>query len=250
MSGTVEKALKLLELLSTYDGPVRMAELSRAANMNKSTVFRMLEVMSQMGYVTQDEPNGRYMMTTKMWEIGVRTFQRNDLRAAARPYLQELVDKLGETAILTRRDGGDVIIVEKVDCAQHLQAIAPLGSRSPIHASSFGKAFLMTEPAERIAALGPALEGFTGRTLTTLDALRADLDRARAAGAAVGSDEYRDGVSGVAAPVIGTDGKTYGTVGISLPTFRLTEAALPDFTRTVAEVARRFSRQIGHHAAE
>ena len=246
MSGTVEKALKLLELLSTYDGPIRMAELSRAAKMNKSTAFRMLEVMSQMGYITQDEPNGRYMMTSKMWEIGARVFQRNDLRAAARPFLHELVDKLGETAILTRRDGKDVIIVEKVDCAQNLQAMAPLGSRSPVHASSFGKAFLMTEPAERVLALGPSLASFTARTITDLAALRAELDRAKAAGAAMGRDEYLDGVSGVAAPVIGADGKTYGTIGITMPTFRLTSEKLPVLIRAVADVARRFSRQIGH----
>ncbi len=246
MSGTVEKALKLLELLSTYDSPVRMADLSRAANLNKSTAFRMLESMSQMGYVTQDEPNGRYMMTMKMWEIGVRAFQRNDLRAAARPYLQELVDKLGETALLTLRHNRDVIIVEKVDCDHNLQAISPLGSRSPIHASSFGKAFLMNEPVEQLAAFGPELERFTEHTLTSIPALEAAIRHARQVGSAVGSDEYRIGVSGVASPIIGTDGKTYGTIGVSLPTMRLIPEAVDRMVSTVADVARRFSQQIGY----
>ncbi|WP_173934760.1 IclR family transcriptional regulator [Chelativorans sp. Marseille-P2723] len=244
MSGTVGKALTLLELLSTYDGPVRLATLSRAASMNKSTTFRMLEVMSQMGYVTQDEPNGRYMMTTKMWEIGVRAFHRNDLRMSARPYLQELVDELGETAILTRRDGADVIIVEKVDCAQPLQAIAPLGSRSPVHASSFGKAFLMAEADADLSGLD--FTAFTPRTLTTAKALLANIEASRAQGATVGMDEYREGVSGVAAPVIGTDAIAYGAIGISMPTMRLTEEALPRLVQKVAETARRFSEQIGY----
>lgn len=243
MSGTVGKALTLLEMLSSYDAPVRMAELSRAASMNKSTTFRMLEVMSQMGYVTQDEPNGRYMMTTKMWEIGVRAFHRHDLRMAARPYLQKLVENTGETAILTRRDGSDVIIVEKFDCAQHLQAIAPLGSRSPVHASSFGKAFLMADPEVDLS--GFKLHPFTGRTFTDPGALRADIEKSRARGATLGIDEYREGVSGVAAPVIGTDGIAYGTIGISLPTMRLTDGALPGFIENVADTARRFSEQIG-----
>src|SRR5690606_11073659 len=114
MSGTVAKAFNLLELLSKYDGPVRMADLARAASMNKSTAYRLLETLSQLGYVTQDEPNGRYLLTTKMWEIGVRAFQRSDLRIAAKPYLEELVAKTGEMAVLSRRDGRDVIVVEKV----------------------------------------------------------------------------------------------------------------------------------------
>lgn len=244
MSGTVGKALTLLELLSTYDGPVRLATLSRAASMNKSTTFRMLEVMSQMGYVTQDEPNGRYMMTTKMWEIGVRAFHSNDLRMSARPYLQELVEELGETAILTRRGDADVIIVEKVDCAQPLQAISPLGSRSPIHASSFGKAFLMAENEADLSGLD--LKAFTPHTLTSVKALRANLEEGRALGAMVGKDEFREGVSGVAAPVIGTDGVAYGTIGVSMPTIRLTDEVLPRLIRTVAATARRFSEQIGY----
>lgn len=247
MSGTVEKALSLLELLSTYDGPVRLAELARRAEMNKSTAFRMLETMSQLGYVTQDEPNGRYMMTTRMWEIGVHAFQRNDLRMAARPYLNELVANTGETAILTLRDGADVIIVEKVDCAHDLQAVSPLGSRSPVHASSFGKAFLMADPGFDLGEL--KLTRFTEKTLTDARALRKSVDEGRKLGATLGIDEYREGVSGVAAPVIGTDGNAYGAIGISMPSFRLTEEALPKLIETVADAARRFSQQIGFRKA-
>ena len=161
MSGTVGKALTLLEHLSRYDAPVRLAELSRAIDMNKSTTYRLLETLAQMGYVTQDEPNGRYMMTVKMWEIGVRAFQRSDLRQMARPHLQGITAAVNETALLTRIDREDVIIIEKVDCAHSLQAIAPLGSRSPIHASSFGKAYLMQQPAEAVTSLGKSLRAFT-----------------------------------------------------------------------------------------
>lgn len=246
MSSTVEKALTLLELLSTHDEPVRLAELSRAASMNKSTAFRMLEVMSQLGYVTQDGPNGRYMMTTRMWEIGVRAFQRSDLRRLAQPYLAELVEATGETAVLTRRDGGEVVLVEKVDCAHPLQAIAPLGSRSPIHASSFGKAFLIADLVQRhdIGALD--LARFTPQTVTDIERLRAELEASLGQGAAVGRDEYREGVSGVAAPVMGADGQAHGTIGISMPSLRLSDAALPRLIKEVAAVARRFSAALGY----
>lgn len=247
MGGTVGKALRLLELLSTYDAPVRLAELSRAASMNKSTTFRMLDVMSKLGYVTQDEPNGRYLMTTRMWEIGVRAFQRNDLRAAARPFLQGLVERTGETAILTRRDGPEVVIVEKIDCAQPLQAIAPLGSRSPIHASSFGKAFLMGGESPDLSGL--ELTRFTDRTVIDPDALLAEIEAGRARGAMVGVDEYREGVSGVAGPVIGADGAVHATIGISMPTLRLVEDALPGLVEAIAETAVKFSQQIGFSEA-
>lgn len=244
MSGTVDKALTLLELLSTYDEPVRLADLARAAGMNKSTAFRMLETMARLGYVTQDEPNGRYMMTTRMWEIGIRAFQRNDLRSLARPYLQRMVDETNETALLSQRSGDDMVILEKVDCSQALQMMAPLGSRSPLHASSFGKAFLMSEPPAAIAAL--TLTRFTEHTITDHAGLLVDLAAANRAGVATGSQEYRLGVSGVAAPVHGPDGRVHAVIGISLPTIRVTAESRARLIASVANAARDFSEQLGY----
>lgn len=246
MSGTVGKALTLLEHLSRYDAPVRLAELSRAIDMNKSTTYRLLETLAQMGYVTQDEPNGRYMMTVKMWEIGVRAFQRSDLRQMARPHLQAITAAVNETALLTRVGIDDVIIIEKVDCVQSLQAVSPLGSRSPIHASSFGKAYLMQQPAEVVYALGDPLQGFTPATITNRDALWDELCQMRKKGYAIGRGEYREGISGIAAPVIGTDGKVYATLGVSMPSFRLTEETEASIVAAVVDAAKAFSAQLGY----
>lgn len=247
MSGTVGKALTLLEHLSRYDAPVRLAELSRAIDMNKSTTYRLLETLAQMGYVTQDEPNGRYLMTVKMWEIGVRAFQRSDLRLMARPHLAAITSAVNETALLTRVGAEDVIIIEKVDCEHSLQAISPLGSRSPIHASSFGKAYLMQQPDEVIMALGQKLPGFTPQTVTEVDALLAQLAQMRLLGFAIGRDEYLAGISGIAAPVIGTDGKVYATLGVSMPSFRLTPETEPAIVAAVLAAAKSFSAQLGYH---
>lgn len=246
MSGTVGKALTLLEHLSRYDAPVRLAELSRSIEMNKSTTYRLLETLSQMGYVTQDEPNGRYLMTVKMWEVGVRAFQRSDIRIMARPHLQAITAAVDETALLARADVQEVIIIEKVDCAQPLQAIAPLGSRSPLHASSFGKAFLMQQEPPKVMELGPVMQRFTDHTITDPKVLLTQLAGMRATGCAIGRDEYRDGISGVAAPVIGTDGKAYATIGVSMPSYRLSPEKLAAISDVVRRAAISFSAQLGH----
>ena len=246
MSGTVEKALKVLELLSTYDTPVRLAELSRELGMNKSTTYRMLETMGQHGFVQQDEPNGRYMITTKLWEIGVRAFQRLDIRAWGRPYLEQIGRDVGETSILAIADGQDVVIIEKCDSAQAVQAFSPLGSRTPIHCSSLGKAFLMVDTDEKIKRLRLPLKPFTDKTLTTVTALRADIAKATAEGVAVAFDEFDEGVSGVAAPVIGVDGTVHAVIGITVPTIRANGDAFGHAKQVVRLEAAKFSSALGH----
>lgn len=249
MSGTVEKALKVLELLSTYDTPVRMAELSRTAGMNKSTMYRMLETMSQLGYVQQDEPDRRYMITTRMWEIGVRAFQRLDIRNSGRPFLERICAQTGETSILAIADDSHVIIIDKCDSSQSIQTLSTLGSRTPLHCSSLGKAVLMMAPEQKLSKLKMPLEKFTSKTIVDIKSLRKRLAAARQEGVATAIDEHRDGVSGVSAPVIGADGKVHCVVGITVPTIRMTAASLKRVKAIVRDRADEFSAALGHKLA-
>ncbi|MGE4324709.1 MAG: IclR family transcriptional regulator [Pseudodonghicola sp.] len=246
MSGTVGKALRLLELLSTYDTPVRLSELSRDAGMNKSTAYRMLESLRNLGYVQQDEPNGRYMITTKMWQIGVRAFQRLDVRNIARPYLDTLARETDEPAVLAIMEGKDVVIVDRAASSQAIQTVSPIGSRSPIHCSSLGKAFLMVDTEEKLQNLKRPLQQFTPKTITRLADLRKNVEEAVATGIATAFDEYDEGVSGVSAPIIGSDGKVHCIIGITLPTTRVGGESFEACKKIVREQADLFSAQLGY----
>jgi len=250
MSATVEKALRILELLSTYSAPVRLAELSRELGMNKSTTYRMLEKMGQLGYIRQDEVNGRYLMTTRMWEIGVRAFQRLDIRALGLPYLQQIERNVHETAVLAILDRHDVVIVEKCDSSQAVQTLSPLGSRTPLHCSSLGKAFLMTDPEGFTKWVKRPLQSFTDHTITSMRDLRKEIGKARQEHVATAFNEYSEGVSGVSAPVLGVDAKPLAVIGITLPSIRAEGAHLEQAKTVVREKASEFSRSMGFVAPE
>ena len=245
LSGTVEKALRVLELLSTYDTPVRLADLSRELDMNKSTTYRMLERMSQLGYVRQDEPNGRYMLTVRMWEVGVRAFRRFDIRSWARPYIKQ-IERRPETAILAILDGQEVVIVDKFDSARAVQTYSPLGSRSPVHCSSLGKAFLMADLEGLLRLLKKPLQSFTSHTITSVRDLRDEIATAQRAGVATAFDEFEDGVSGVSAPIIGVAGTALGVIGITLPSMRAKGEYLDNARSVVRDKAARLSIAMGY----
>lgn len=245
--GTVGKALRLLELLSTYDAPVRLSELSRDADMNKSTAYRLLETMRNGGYVQQDEPNGRYMITTKMWQIGIRAFQRQDIRSIAKPYLDTLARETDEPAVLAILEGLDVVIVDRSASSQAVQTVSLIGSRTPIHCSSLGKAFMMGRQDEGLSYLKLPLRQFTPRTITRIADLRENVKQAVAAGIATGFDEYDEGVSGVSAPVMAGDNKVHCAIGITLPSARAEGPAFELCKKTVREQASLLSAQLGYN---
>ncbi|WP_275428213.1 IclR family transcriptional regulator domain-containing protein, partial [Enterobacter hormaechei] len=77
------------------------------------------------------------------------------------PYLDKIRNETHETAVLAIGDGQDVVIIEKSDSSQAVQTFSPLGSRTPMHCSSLGKAFLMVDTEDKLARLKQPLRAFT-----------------------------------------------------------------------------------------
>ena len=130
---------------------------------------------------------------------------------------------------LGTRIGDDVLIVLHVDSPHPLRFDQPPGTFVPVHASAIGKALLAfaRDPAAEVAALGD-LGAFTAATLTSSDALVADLERTRARGWALNDGERHGGVRTMAAPISDRNGAVWAGVAIQGPTARLTDQRLDE----------------------
>jgi IclR family pca regulon transcriptional regulator len=86
------------------------------------------------------------------------------------------------------------------------------------------------------------LQRFTERSIGSLEQLRAEVERARAKGWAMVSQELEEGLRGVAVPVWrGND--VVAAVNVSLQTHR---APAEDIEKTVVPLLQDAARQIGH----
>jgi DNA-binding IclR family transcriptional regulator len=102
------------------------------------------------------------------------------------------------------------------------------------------------EPAQRRELLAGPLPRLTGRTLTTRQALLAELDRVVAGGVAVEDQEAIVGEAGLAAPLFDNRGAVVGAIGLAGPV----EHLLPDgpaaeAVAAVKQAARGLSRELG-----
>src|SRR5204862_1098346 len=113
-----------------------------------------------------------------------------------------------------------------------------IGRRTPAHASSTGKALLAYQPPEIIdRVLGRSLHSFTRATVTEATRLRQELSWIRECGYAIAEDEFQDGVTAVAAPIL-TRGLAAGVVSISAPTYRTTRQRKGHFVQLLTTAAR------------
>ena len=70
MIGKLEKSFKILEILSKSIFPLKAAAISRKASMSRTTTFRLLFVLTQLGYIHKNNSSNTYTMGHKAFQFG------------------------------------------------------------------------------------------------------------------------------------------------------------------------------------
>jgi DNA-binding IclR family transcriptional regulator len=169
------------------------------------------------------------------------------VRRAALPYLQDLVQNLGETGHLAVLEGTEAVTIEVVDGWQTVRMHSWVGKRSPAHCSSMGKALLAGLPAAEIDARYPQarLEARTDRTITDTGELKRHLAQVRGRGYAVDRQELEPHLCCVAGPVFDKTGTVVASISVSGPDSRIDEASIPAIAEVVRHAAWQISARLG-----
>lgn len=250
MSKVLLKGLGLLEAVAATRDDVGVSELARATKYSKATVYRFLETLVQAGYVEQDASTSRYRLTNRLREIAMRTAAPPSISDAARPMLRRLVERTGETSYLAVLSGRECLFLDRVDSEHPLRVYTTSGSRFPLHVGAASKALLAFQNDEDLLASTLAdLRAVTSHTITSRARLVRDLDAIRTRGYAISEDEWRDGISAVAAPVRDISGRVVAALAISGPTSRLAVKRLHDLAPDVVRAGEALSSSLGWASA-
>ena len=248
---TVSNALRLLEAFNDAAGELGVSELSRRLNLHKNNVFRLLATLQQSGYVEQSSENERYRLGAACLELGHSYARHHTLIRRARPILEELVRKVGETAHLAALSDLDVVHLDGVLADRRVLTSLRIGERIPAHGTALGKALLAlgderNREAHVRSGAGAGLTALTDATLTDLQRLSAEFDEIAEQGFALDREECESGMCCVAAPVRDQHGEVVAAISISGPSFRMTEPALSgDLARVVVGAAAQLSQELG-----
>lgn len=214
---SVDKALQLLELLMQRRTPLTLQELAAASGWPKSTVHALLGTLRRHQAV-QQEPDGRYALGIRLFELGCAVSAGWDVTRLARPYLEELAARTGAGTFLAVPEGDHAITLEQCAGGGELLVVPEAGSRLPLHATAQGKLFLsqLGEAELRQLLQRLPLTAYTPHTLTDPGQLLHALETVRANGYAVEDGEYRIGLRAVAAPVSDRSGRrcAIGAIGL------------------------------------
>lgn len=219
---SLDRALGLLDLLAAGPG-LTLSELALQAGQSPATVYRALVTLQSHGMVEQEEPGQIWHIGSGAFRVGSAFLRRTKVVERARRPMDELMRATGETANLGVESGDEVLFLSQVETHEAIRAFFPPGTKGPMHVSGIGKALLAWYPPDRVRGITArrGLPGFTGRSLTSAEALTADLAATRARGFAIDDQERAEGMRCIAAPIFNAHGEPVAGLSVSGPAFRM-----------------------------
>lgn len=242
---SVDKALRLLVLLRDEQW-VTITQASLELGVARSTAHRLLTTLKSHGFAFQDPGSRAYGAGRMMIDVGIGSLERIDLRAAARPEMERLVDELDETIHLITLEGGWTYVLDSIESRRRVRVSARIGGSMPAHATASGKAMLAElEPAAVRELLGPdPLVARTENTITSHRALRRELDVIRERGYATNFAENEPDLTAVAVTIPRIGRGRRATLAAAGPTSRVDDAALERMLDAVRDAVQRVAREL------
>ncbi len=246
---SVEKALHLLEILAEKPGPMRLQEISLASGLPPATALRMVNTLACCGYVYQDPKTQMYSLSFKVCRLAAYIQEQQTVIRVARPFMTALAQRCRETVTLAVEVGNAVQFIDfEEDFVSGITVRHQVGVNVPYHIAAVGKLVLLNyRPAEIARKFAdsekPAL---TPRTIRSYEELIADMKILQRRGYSINDEESEPGARCISTPIFDFAGKVCAAIGISGPSFRMTD----DFIRTIVPVLRdttlRISAELGY----
>ena len=214
---SVERAFAILESFQqSDDGERSVKEISEALGLNKSTAFGLINTLTDLGYLQQNEKNQKYYLGLKLLNFSNIIKVQNRIIRIVHPYLEQISRKYGETTHCAVERSGAVIYVDKVESSGSITINTHIGTQNYMHCTGVGKcilAYLPPEEQERVLA-GPLVTK-TFNTITNSEQLREEIRKVREQGYATDNEQDSIGLSCVAVPVFSTPSKVVCAISIS-----------------------------------
>jgi IclR family acetate operon transcriptional repressor len=237
--------LDLLEHLASK-GDTSLADLSVALDLPRASAHRLLVSLEERAYVEHDEEVRRYRLGPAVRHLASRSTEVAIVRIAAGA-LSQLRALTGETVNLAVVSGSRIVYAATLDGIHQPRMSAAVGEEVEPHATALGKAILSRlsrEAREAFLAQEP-YPAYTPTTITTAEALEADLEVCAARGYAVEIEESTLGAACIASPIRRLDGLPIGGLSISGVPARLSDSSFDDLARELVVRCDHIAAQLG-----
>ena len=237
-----DATLRILSHLATQRGPVAAATIAAALELPRSTVYHLLAVLQERGFVMHLPEARRYGLGVAAFELSGGFARQQPLSRLGHLLLADLVDRVGESAHLAVMHGRDVLYIVEERAPRRPHLVTDVGVRLPAHLTASGRAMLARLPKEQVRALFPDASAFVDRTgigPSRYRELRTLLDTVASDAFATENGEITPGMASVAVAVTDHVGWPAAAIAVTFPAGEKPSGLVADVTAAASELSRR-----------
>lgn len=223
----IAKMADILDVIASGTS-VNVTEISRAVNLPRTTVYRILHTL-----VAADVVTPAYQPGSRLIRWASQALQHTGFSDIVIPILQDLVGQFRQTTSVYIRTGAARICVHRMEGLEPLRHYVPIGVPFPLHVGSAGRVLLAWLPAEQRAGLLAESRRWSG-----LSALsdQPDWQQIVAVGWAATLGERDPALASISVPIFDASNQVMAALSISGPKERFNDEQI--HTMAIALVAR------------
>jgi len=250
---TVRALARGLSILSLFDIDHRewtIDEIAARTGLLRMTAYRMVRTLESADFLVRDTTSNQYHLGPAAISMAYVAEDYSDFVEHARPYLEALLERTGESVTLAVPVDGVPVCVSILDSTRPFQRQAApgriIGDMAAVHTKIF-TAFGSSD--RRAAVLAQKRRKHTPRTVTDPDALALELERVVQEGVAFDEEGLYLGICSVAAPVRDQLGHVVAALSVVMPAGRFGPGERDHCVRAVKDVAASFSAYLGWNSS-
>ncbi len=238
MVQSVEKALRLLQLLDRHNDWIGVREIARQLELSPPATHSILKTLQAANFVETNPVSRQYRLGLAALRLGASADPLNHLRRFARPYIETLAEKSDETIVALAWQHEQAVVVDWIQAGHTLAVTHSHGVIDHPIVFASGRVLLAHQDRETqqrytqtedFAGLGVNAPRDAAETLALLA-------RVATEGIAVTENVGNSGVVAVGAPVFDASGRLLLAVGCSAPLTRIDPARLAHLRERVLEI--------------
>jgi IclR family KDG regulon transcriptional repressor len=239
------RSIGVLQLIADAAEPLSRTTLMQRCALTRPTLYRIIASLEAEGLIETAGDN-RYRLGGRLVSLARTALAQNDVRRIAAPVLAQLRDATGETVHLAIRTGDELVYIDKIESHQAVRMASAIGTRVPMHSTAVGKAYLSALPVSEANTVIDRLKlpAVTRFTTTGRRALKKSVSKARMDGCVREEQENEIGIVCFGAAVCEDVDRPLASVSVSIPLFRIGEAAR--YSEPLRAAVASISRQLGY----
>ncbi len=245
-STTVSKAFFLLEKIALTSKPISVSELSELTEFDKTTTYRLVMTLVELGYVNRYKETKYFQLSYKVLSLGKNLLQDNEVNELIKNALSKISEITGETIHYAVLDGKETVVTHKVKGSQLVSVDFKIGDRSSLSYTSIGKVISAYQNSQFIATIiANGLSKKTEHTIVNPDEFKESLIKIREQGYAIDDHEYSNEMRCISVPIFNQGGIVNSGISISGPDSRFTIKKLLEMKISMQIVAKELSQKLG-----